>query len=313
MMYAMTDTSAPLKKLLRKACERSHERYGRKINFYYTGDSFPAISITGSACALNCKHCEGTLISRLPSATTPEEVLKLCTGFHEAGAAGVLITGGCTAGGKVPLTGFLDAIRKVREQTTLKVIAHTGITGYGEAREIKDAGIDGVCIDVVGSGKTTEEIYGIRITEGDYERTLKAFERAGMGCIAPHVCVGLHNGRLFHETKALEIISCIKPRNVVVIGLTDVVGTPMEGVKIMPEDVARILCLARLRFPESYVSLGCAHGKGGVREEIEKLAVKAGVNSIALPTASAYREARRLGLEAREFGACCALTPEELG
>lgn len=306
------DNPISLQDLINRSGEVFHRNFSGNINFYYTSNYFPAISVTGSHCALNCKHCGRIMIKRLTPAETPEELIKTCLRLHEQGSNGVLITGGCTKEGKVPLTPFLDAINEIKKETDLILIAHTGIMDYGEAKSLKEAGIDGVCVDIVGSEETTREIYGIELYPEDYRKTLKAFEKAEIKNISPHVCVGLHYGELRHEINALDIISCIKPSNVVIIGLTNLMGTPMEDVRIKPGDLIRILCLARIRFPESYISLGCARGKGEVRSEIDKLAVQAGVNNIAVPTPEAYREAERLNLTIREFKACCALLPEQL-
>lgn len=303
---------AGLQDLIDKARVMSYRNFGRTINFYYTSDYFPAVSITGSACSLNCKHCGRLMIERLAAATTPAELVRTCLRFHKQGSVGVLITGGCTVRGNVPLQQFLSAIREVKEKTGLRLIAHTGIVDYSEAKNLRDAGVEGVCVDIVGSKETTKEIYGIEIPPKDYIKTLKAFERAGIKNISPHVCVGLEYGRLSHELDALRIISHIKPSNIVIIGLTNLKGTPMEDVKINPSDLIRILCLARIKFPESYVSLGCARGKGRVRSEIDRLAVQAGVNNIAVPTPAACREAEKLNLKINEIKACCALLPREL-
>jgi len=290
----------------------SHKNFGRGINFYYTSVYFPAVSITGSSCALNCKHCRGILIKRLIDTKTPKELIRACMEFHKEGSRGVLITGGCTNEGKVPLNNFLDAIREIKDKTDLILFAHTGIVNYEDAKGLKYSGIDGVCVDIVGSEDTTREIYGIELYPEDYIKTLRAFERAGMGNISPHICVGLHYGKPRHELNALDIISYIKPSNVVIIGLTNLDGTPMRDIRINPEDLIRILCLARFKFKDSYVSLGCARGKGYIREEIDKLAIRAGVNNIAIPTSSAYKEANKLNLKIREFGACCAVLPSQL-
>lgn len=301
-----------LQRLINKSREMSYKNFGQNINFYYTSNYFPAISVTGSACALNCKHCGRILIERLAPATTPKELVKTCLKFHERGSTGALITGGCTREGKVPLHGFLDAISEIKKKTDLILIAHTGIMDYDEAKSLKEAGIEGVCVDIVGSEETTKEIYGIELYPEDYEKTLKALKKARIKNISPHVCVGLHHGKLMHELNALKIISSINPSNVVIIGLTNLVGTPMEKIRINPRDLIKILCLARIEFPGSYISLGCARGKGELRAEIDKLALQAGVNNVAIPTPTAYKEAKKLNLKIREFKACCALLPKQL-
>ena len=301
-----------LNALIAEAASISRKNFRPEINFCHTGKGFPAISLTGSKCSLSCKHCKRKLIERLPPATTPEKLKSACLNADSQGAKGVLLTGGCTADAKVPIYGFLQTIKEIKEETNLLVIAHTGIADLREARQIKESGIDGVCLDVVGSEETTEEIYGIKITPRMYEETLIAFEKAGIGNITPHVCVGLHYGRLRHEMKALDLISCIKPANIVITGLTDLQETPMDGIKISPVDFIRVVCVARRKFPDTYISLGCARGKGVIRSEIDCMGVDAGVNSIAVPTKAAYVEADLLGLKINEYSACCALLPEQL-
>jgi uncharacterized radical SAM superfamily protein len=111
---------------------------------------------------------------------------------------------------------------------------------------------------------------------------------------------------------ALDIISAIEPTTIVIIGLTNIAGTPMENVRIRPEDFMEVLSAARERFSKTFLAVGCAHGKGVVRSEIDRLAVRLGVDAIALPTQAAYREAAALGLKVTEYGACCCLPPEQL-
>jgi lipoyl synthase len=301
-----------LKALIAEASLIHKKNFGNKTNFCHTGDVFPAFSLTGSSCALSCKHCERKLLERLPSVTTPLSLKKACLEASSCGAKGVLLTGGCTKDAKVPIQAFLSVIREIKEETGMILIAHTGISDEKEAQKIKEAGIDGVCLDVVGSEETTKEIYGIRITPEMYRDTLVAYERAGIKNISPHVCVGLHYGHLMHEASALDIISCIRPSNIVLTGLTDQEGTSMEGVKIDPEDYIRILCLARKKFPNTYISLGCARGKGEIRAKIDRMAVHAGVNNIAVPTTAAYEAAKSMGLKINEYTACCSLLPEQL-
>jgi len=306
------DADTELSRLIARSEEIARKKFAREIYFYHT-DDFPAISVTGGSCALDCVHCRKKLIERLAPALTPVRLVEKCLSFHQNGARGVLITGGCTAEAKVPVQGFLGAIAEVKDRTDLKVIAHVGLVDGKEAIRIKDAGIDGVCVDVVGSLETTRDIYNVGITPEKYLRTLTALEDAGIKNISPHVCVGLHHGRLHHEFAALELISAIKPSNIVIIGLTGILGTPMEKVRISPEDFVRVVCYAREIFPECVISIGCARGKGHVREEIDRLSVRCAVNAIAVPTQAAYEEARSRGLKITELDSCCALLPGELG
>jgi uncharacterized radical SAM superfamily protein len=122
----------------------------------------------------------------------------------------------------------------------------------------------------------------------------------------------LHNGQLFHELAALELVhSTIKPKNLVITGLTNVVGTPMEKTKIKPEDYAYILSVARIMFPKTIISLGCARGKGLIRSEIDRLCTCI-ANNVAIPTRASYIKAKKHNLKINEYKSCCCFLSEDL-
>ena len=56
------------------------------MRLYYVWPKFPSISITGSACALNCKHCDKVYLKHMTAATTPDKLLKLCKTLKIKGA-----------------------------------------------------------------------------------------------------------------------------------------------------------------------------------------------------------------------------------
>ncbi|MGA2682506.1 MAG: radical SAM protein [Candidatus Bathyarchaeia archaeon] len=287
----------------------SDKQMGRKINFYYTSRYFPALSVTGSECALRCKHCQTKLLQNLTAAPSPTKLVEICEKLAKKGAKGVLITGGCLPSGKVPLGNFLDAISSVKKKTNLIVIAHTGIVDFQEAEKLASTGLDGAAVDVVGSPETTKAVYGIEIKPKTYTRTLKALEKAKIPIISPHVCVGLNFGNLKHELTSLEIISGIKPTTVVITALMPLRGTPLEKVTVNPYDVAKVVSVSRLMFPNVPITLGCARSKGADRALIEKLAIQAGVTSIATPSDFALKQSESIGLTTESYAVCCAVPP----
>ena len=295
--------------LLSIAREASYLQMGPKINFYYSSHYFPALSLTGSECALRCKHCETRLLQNLNAALSPEKLVSICGKIASKGAKGVLITGGCTCNGKVALSQFLDAIASVKKNTNLIVITHTGILDFEEAEKLVAAKIDGAAVDVVGSPEITKAVYGIAITPEDYAGTLAALEKAGMPIISPHVCVGLNFGNLSHELASLNLISGIKPTAVVITALMPLRGTPMERIHVKAFDVVKVVAVARLMFPNIPITLGCARSKGDDRTLIERLAIQAGVTNIAIPSDLTLDYAKTLGLKAESYAACCAVPP----
>ena len=286
------------------------ENRDKKVNFFITSNVFPSLSITGSSCALKCKHCKGKLLERLVPATTCDELEKKALALYRKGAKGILLTGGCDRYGRVLIVNLIPAIKKLREKTGLILIAHTGFISSNEAAMLKDSGLDGIGFDVIGDMATVKEVYGLDVSEKDYTDSLRAIEDSGI-IVFPHVCVGLHFGELRGEFHALELISSINPTTIIITGLMPVAGTPMAHIKPKPSDFEKVINRAKEMFPDAPVALGCAHSSGKDRAEIEKIALKAGVSGIAAPTMQTIGFAKENGYEINYYGMCCGLIPDE--
>ncbi|RLI90475.1 MAG: hypothetical protein DRO95_06125 [Candidatus Altiarchaeales archaeon] len=294
-------------KIMKLAREQADGIFGKRLYFHYTGNNYPALSLTGEKCALMCKHCKAELLKRLIPIRNNEELIKVCINLEKNGAIGCLLTGGCDTNAKVPIVEFVDGIREVKRRTNLGLIAHTGIINKNEASLLKNAGLDGILLDIVGSKETTREIYGIEIPEEKYRDSLIACQDSGIEIISPHICVGLHNGKLKHELNALEIIRAIEPTTIVIIALMPLIKTEIRSIRVRAEDVARIISIARLMFPQIGITLGCAKSSGEERARIDELGIKAGVSAIALPTERAIETAKKLGYEIKEVKTCCGV------
>ena len=149
----------------RGVCERMHrsreaslDNYGKKLNVFITSNLFPSVSLTGSLCHLNCKHCGGKLFSRLIPADSPEKLEDTAHMLANSGAKGMLITGGCNTKGKVPTADVAASIKKIKQETDLIVIAHTGFITSDEACVLTDSGLDGIAFDVVGDVETVKRV-----------------------------------------------------------------------------------------------------------------------------------------------------------
>jgi uncharacterized radical SAM superfamily protein len=278
-----------------------------KTNYLRSSPAFfPSISITGSSCALNCKHCDGKVLNTMFSAPSPKELFELCRELKEKGAIGCLISGGCLPDGSVPLDEFVDAIAKVKKELGLTIVAHTGVIELSTAEKLKRAGVDAALIDIIGSDQTIREVYRLEISVEDYDRSLKALHKSGIPFV-PHLLVGLHYGELKGELQALKMISNHSPSAIIMIAFMPIHGTPMEKVNPPnPEDIAKVLVTARLMMPKVPIALGCMRPKGKHRTRTDILAVTAGVNAIAFPDEEAIRLAESLGLEISFSPTCCS-------
>jgi uncharacterized radical SAM superfamily protein len=280
--------------------------YYRSKYFRSAPNAFPSISITGSSCALKCKHCNGKVLDTMVPALTPEELFDVCAKLKKDGAVGCLISGGCLPDGSVPIGEFVDAIAQIKKELGLTVVVHTGVIDYSTAKRLKDAGVNAALIDIIGSDETIRKVYNLDVCVEDYDRSLRAFHEAGIPFV-PHVLVGLHYGELKGELEALKMIYRYSPSAVIIIAFMPIRGTPMEEViPPEPEEIARILVSAKLLMPETPIVLGCMRPKGEHRINTDLLAVRAGVNCIAFPVEEAIRLAESMNLEISFSSLCCS-------
>lgn len=278
-----------------------------KTSYYCSSSTaFPTISITGKGCALKCKHCGGTVLETMYPAKTPEKLLRLCEKLKAEGAVGCLVSGGCLPNGSVPLQQFVDVLGRVKHELGLTVLVHTGIIDLDAAKHLKEASVDAALIDVIGSDETIERIYNLNVTVADYDGSLKALHESGVRFV-PHVIVGLHYGKLKGELAALDIVRKYEPSALVVIAFMPIRGTDMANVEPpSPTDIARVIVVARLKFPKTPLVLGCMRPKGKHRAETDVLAIKAGVDAIAFPAEEAVELAKRMGFETSFSPTCCS-------
>jgi uncharacterized radical SAM superfamily protein len=299
-----------LRERMRKARAHTTLRSGKQLNFYITSHLFPSISLTGSRCSLNCKHCGGTLLEQLIPCSSSTSLIVTARKLIDYGAKGILITGGCDPEGRVPVPAMAAAIKTIKDTTDLIVVAHTGFISEKEAQILKQSRLDGVGFDVVGDMETAQRVYGLTVFEHDYISSLKALSHAGL-MLFPHICVGLDAGKLSGELHALDMIRGYRVSTVVITGLMPVRGTPFSGVKPNPVDFARVITAAVETFPETPITLGCARSSGKSREFIDHLAIESGVENIAIPTRYAIEYAQYNGYRIQSYGTCCGVPPSE--
>ena len=314
-----------LEEALTSARKISWKNFGKHIRFYAPSfayyktrhfrsspTAFPTISVTGSSCALRCKHCSGKVLETMIPVSTPKELVEICRDLRNKGCIGCLISGGCSPDGSVPLDRFIDAIAEIKCDLGLTVLVHTGIIDASTAKGLKKAGIDAALIDVIGSDETIREIYQLNATVDDYERSLRTLRESAIPTV-PHVLVGLHYGKLKGEFQALKIISKHSPSAVIVIAFMPVHGTLMENVvPPAPEEIVKVLITARLMLPKIPVALGCMRPKGTHRIKTDMLAVRAGVNAIAFPAEEAVQLAKSMGLRVTFSSLCCSQVFREI-
>ncbi|MHA2315120.1 MAG: hypothetical protein ACXACF_07525 [Candidatus Hermodarchaeia archaeon] len=295
--------------LFEQANQLTRQHFDNRITLFNPGSQFPAVSITGNQCQLNCQHCRGHFLQQMQAITHPNDLLTFCQDLAQRKGVGCLISGGCDSDGNIPLSPFLPILSEIKQTTNLFLNVHTGFLTNSEVIQLARTGIDCTSVDIVGDETTLHTIYGLtHRSTTDYATTLKALNNAQLP-VAPHICVGLNHGQLTGELAGLQLIhSILQPTVLVIIALMPTQGTPMaNSPPVNPLDVARICALSRLLFPECEIALGCMRPRGAVRRELEQLAIHAGVTRLVLPTKTTIQYLQQNGYTIRTKNACCVV------
>lgn len=278
----------------------------RTIECFYPGDSFPAISITGRACSLDCKHCGRKYLEGMIPATTPDSLLEIAEALARRGANGFLLSGGADTTGRVRLSDYAGAIKEIKSSTDLKVNAHIGLASTDEISRLIDSGIDAFSVDVYGSDETIHDVLGLGAHVRDYLRVIEDLRSAGAKNIAPHICIGIHGGELRGEFEAIRSLGPLAPESLILLSLIPTKGTQYETVSSpAPADVISVVRNARETLPETRLLMGCMRSKLDRSHEYDIVA--AGLDGIVLPSNSTVDRLVSEGYKVRKRSVCCSL------
>jgi len=301
-------------RLFEQAFRKTRANHGTEITFYLPGmiryenqrGRYPAISVTGSQCELQCEHCKGRLLNPMIQVTEPNDLIQKAVYLQKRGAHGILLSGGSDDQGRLPWAKYVDAIRETAETTGLYLSAHVGFPDLDTCRQLKKSGVRQALLDVMGDEETASRVYHLQGLQ-TVKDALESISQSGLQ-LAPHIVAGLHYGRMKGEEKALEILSRHHATVLVVVVLTGLKGTPMAGIHPpSPLEVARLIAKARLLMPQLPISLGCERPRNKEGTELENLALRAGITRMAVWSEEALEEALRLGLRPRFQATCCSV------
>jgi len=269
---------------------------------------FLPVSVTGDSCALQCDHCQAKVLEGMISTTGSRDLFALAARLQNEGTEGLLVSGGSTRTGAVPLERHIDEIGRIRSELGMKVVVHTGVVTPTVARGLADVGVDAVMLDVIGADETIRDVYHLDLTTSDFDRSLSYLADAQLRII-PHIVLGMHYGQFLGEQTALDMIASYPVSTLILVVLVPLVGTPMEQVEPPPiADVVDFFDVARGTLPATTINLGCGRPMGQMKVELDRAAIDHGLNGIAYPAEGAIDYARELGLAVNLFEYCCSLT-----
>jgi uncharacterized radical SAM superfamily protein len=269
---------------------------------------FPAFSITGGACALDCDHCQAKILEPMIPATRPEVLEReVRTRAAAGGLAGFLLSGGSNRRNEVQFERFLPTIARLKADLPhLRIAAHTGLVDHRRAEGLAAAGVEVAMLDVIGAAATIREVYHLDRRMADFEAALEALVGTPLR-VVPHVVIGLHYGRVLGELRALEIIARHRVDACILVVVMPAFTRAGRFRAVDPHEVADVFFAARELLPERRVLLGCARPAGAARRLIDAYALLAGLDGIAFPAEGIVALARALGRPVAQAHACCAV------
>jgi len=271
-------------------------------------NAWPAVSITGGDCKLQCDHCKAAILEPMIPARTPDELWRLVNGMVETGTQGMLLTGGSNHQNKVEYDNYYSTIRRIKDEFPhFKIAMHTALVDEDIALCMEQSGIDAAMMDVIGAQETITQVYHLKRTEADFERTLEILVNTKMK-VVPHIVIGLHYGELLGEWNALEMLKRHVPDAVVlVVVMPQYAGEKRPFVTPDTDEVGSFFLDSRLALPDTPLLLGCARPAGVAKMKIDAYAVMAGMSGIAHPADGAVELAARLEKQVKVTPSCCSI------
>jgi uncharacterized radical SAM superfamily protein len=272
----------------------------KRIFFYKPSKAVYSISITGGFCQLQCGHCSGKFLSGMKASTTPGSLVRSFIRAKQEGARCILISGGFSKEGRLPITGFIDALREGKRKTGLSVEIHAGVLGDKEIESLGRAGVDALLLDVIGDQETISDYIGGTWKVRDYERIMET-ARKWIPIVAPHILVGVSNGEIKGEFNAVDMVA---KGNVDALALLTLID---EDNKPKVNEVKKVMEYARKRV-KADLTLGCMRSRGSGGLILERMAMDLGFDGVANPSKKALEYANSKGLSVVEVDGCCVFT-----
>ncbi|MFN4263823.1 MAG: radical SAM protein [Thioalkalivibrionaceae bacterium] len=270
--------------------------------------AWPAMSITGGDCKLACDHCKAKILEPMVPVRSPEDLWREVNRVIADGAQGMLLTGGSNHRNEVEYDRFYSTIRRIKDEFPFfRIALHTALVDENIAASMEQAGIDAAMMDVIGAQDTITQVYHLRRSVDDFERTLECLVATDMK-VVPHIVIGLHYGHLLGEWNALEMVARHLPDALVLVVVMPFYA-PASRPFITPDahEVGQFFLDARERLGDLPLLLGCARPPGKTKMMIDSYAVMAGLTGLAHPADGVVELAARLGRRVRVTPACCSI------
>ncbi|MGL5757054.1 MAG: radical SAM protein [Paraclostridium sp.] len=286
-----------LNEKMKLAYETKINSFGNKIEFSYPNQTL-AVSITDINCSLGCAHCNGQYLKNMTPINNYKKDIK------KRKITSVLLSGGCSLDGKVPIEKHIELIKELKEKG-YKLNSHIGLMDKESIEKVCKY-LDYVSFDLVFDEDTIKEVYKINKNREEYINTYEYIKKYTN--VAPHICIGLKGGNICGEYEIIEYLKDNQPNQLTFIVLIPTKNTEYESTQPPKiEEVIDLLCEARISLPKTKINLGCMRPRGEYRNRLDKLAIECGINKIVLPSKMCKKLVQEKNLDVIESKECCVL------
>jgi uncharacterized radical SAM superfamily protein len=170
---------------------------------------------------------------------------------------------------------------------------------------IAEAGVDIASQEIVGDIETVKEIFQLDVDLATYYNTFRYLGEAGVPHLCPHLCVGLHYGKLKGELNALEMMKeSFEPSTLAIIAFRPTKGTALEdSFAPSAEAMGTVVKRARELFPDTKLILGAMRPRASTRNDpnkevrfaLERAALDNGIDGIEIPSNEIMKIALDMG------------------
>ncbi len=269
---------------------------------------FPAFSVTGGACALNCDHCQAKILKPMIPAFSPSELdSKVRKLVAEQNLRGFLLSSGSNKKNEIKYERFYPTIEKLaRDFPHLEIAVHTALIDKEQATSLANSGVTTAMLDIIGSDETIRDVYHLNRPVEDFEASLSVLCQTNLE-VVPHIVIGLHYGRILGETNALDIVTRHDIEALVLVVVMPFYAAPGTFEIPDPNFIGDFFLRTRERLPSKNVFLGCARPPGIHKRIVDAYAVMAGLDGIAFPADGAVTLAQNIGRTYHQEHSCCSL------
>ncbi len=265
-------------------------------------EKFVAISVTGTWCELQCKHCRASFLRGMISAPSGEKLWDILSKLYARGVRGALISGGFTKNGVLPLKDDLvEVLVNAKRRYGFIFNIHPGlIQDRNSALTLKEFA-DVIDFEFTLSSYIVQEVRGLSYEPLVYVKSIELLVDVGLD-VVPHIF-------LWHPCQSDEML--IKElhivRNLGIDRITLLVLIPKYLEATLPSIDKLLRAVEKIRKVfDGEIYLGCMRPQVLKRKLDVELVLRGLIDRIANPSPIVMNHISEV------YDACCSLPADLL-